>query len=117
MLEDVARFGAVTIHESDFGDVSVALQQQNVAWASVCLLGAPYPLARQEDSSSNVLELAKLDLVVRLLRAGWQARGTLPPPWVPGLREYRHDFSRPQSYFAALSIAETVLAAKMHFEH
>ena len=112
MIEDAARSGAITIHESNLGDVSVRLQQHNVSWASVCLLGTPFQLTRQEDSSSNVLQRAKLDLVVCLVRAGWQAREMLPDLWMPGQREYRHDLSRPQSYFAALSIAETVLAAK-----
>ena len=92
------------------GERCITLRSGTVALDALLLITSPVQALRGL-SDKHILSLPKLYHLVRLSELGWAPSATIRGQFVRGgVLEYASAYGRPISYFAALSVCDTIFA-------
>ena len=101
-IDELAATGAINVSTDDFGEAQLDIVRERVTWSTLVLLKRPRPLSHLLGEASKLLNLSKLEVMVRLAIAGWGPGEELTLHEPSSLLTYVPDITRPLSYFCAL---------------
>lgn len=98
----LARCGALSMRDSEFGELQLSIAPAGVMYIGMTTLGLPEQVLHISERSFG----SKLDAILSLLRNGWEnCRTKLAPHVAAGPFKFYLDKRKPTSYFACLAQA------------